>query len=131
MNFSNRLKVSVWGIICGGLLALVVVPALAQEEPVVRTNMTVVVTESDSGQPIANAHITLKFKEPRKYRSGKLIAYTAKTNPQGRYKFQNIPKGTIWLIVTSENHQSFGKNLELTDDNQVFEVKLKKPQPLL
>lgn len=128
MTFSSRLKV---GILCAGLLALVAVPVLAQDEPVERTNMTVVVMENDSGQPIGNAHITLKFKQPRKYRSGKFISYTAKTNPQGRYKFQSIPKGTIWLVVTCENHQSFGKNLELSDDNQVFEVKMKKPQPLL
>ncbi len=131
MISASRRKVGLWGAICAGLVALAVQPALPQDEPVERTNMTVQVIENDSGQPISNAHITLKFKQPRKYRSGKLIAYTAKTNPQGRYKFQSIPKGTVWLIVTCENHQSYGKNLELSEDNQVFEVKMKKPQPLL
>jgi hypothetical protein len=127
----NRLKGCIWGTVCGGLLAVAVMPAAPQEQPVQRTNMTVEVKEADSGQPIANAHLTLQFKEPRQYRHSKSVAYTAKTNPQGRYKFQDIPKGTIRLIVTSQNHQSFGKDLELTKDNQVFEVKLKKPQPLL
>lgn len=131
MICSNRLKGCVWGVSCAGLLALVVVPALAQEPPVERTSITVEVKEADSGQPVANAHLTLQFVEPRQYRRGKPTAYTAKTNPQGRCKFQYIPKGKIRLIVTSENHQSFGKNLDLTEDNQVFEVKLKKPQPLL
>jgi hypothetical protein len=35
------------------------------------------------------------------------------------------------LIVTAERHQSFGQDFELEQDNQVIEVKLKKPQPLL
>jgi hypothetical protein len=35
------------------------------------------------------------------------------------------------LVVTAERHQSFGKEIEVEEDNQVIEVKLKKPQPLL
>jgi hypothetical protein len=89
------------------------------------------VKEADSGQPVVNAHLTLQFAEPRQYRRPKPTAYTAKTNPQGRCKFQSIPKGKIRLLVTSENHQSWGKDLDLTEDNPVIEVKLKKPQPLL
>jgi len=131
MIWSNRLKGLVWGILAGGVLALIVLPALAQNPPVERANFTVVVKEFDSGQPVASAHLTLQFREPRTYRNAKPIAYTAKTNAQGRYKFLDIPKGTIRLIVTSENHQSFGKDFELSEDDQVFEVKLKKPQPLL
>lgn len=131
MICSKRLKGCLWGIICGGVLALAVMPAPAQEQPVERTNITVVVKEVDSGQPVANAQLTLQFLEPRKYRRGKPIAYSSKTNAQGRCKFQDIPKGAIRLIVTAEHHQSFGKDLEIIKDNQVFEVKLKKPQPLL
>jgi len=33
--------------------------------------------------------------------------------------------------VTSEHHQTFSKEFEVERDNQVLEVKLKKPQPLL
>ena len=131
MICSNRLKGCVWGVSCAGVLALVVVSALAQEPPVPRTDITVEVKEADSGQPIANAHLTLQFVEPRQYRRGKAMSYTAKTNPQGRCKFQYIPKGKIRLIATSENHQSWGKDFDLTKDNPVIEVKLKKPQPLL
>jgi hypothetical protein len=131
MIHSNGLKGCIWGIIYAGGLGLVVMPALAQEQPVERTNITIVVKEAGSGQPVANAQLTLQFREPRKYRSDKPLAYSAKTNAQGRYRFQNIPKGTVRLMVTAEHHQSFGKDLEVTEENQVFEVKLKKPQPLL
>jgi hypothetical protein len=127
----KRLKGSRWEAVCGGVLALAVMPAFARAQVVERTNITVVVKEADSGQPVANAHLTLQFREPRQLRSSKPMAFSAKTNSQGRYKFQSIPKGPIRLLVTAEHHQSFGKELEVTEDNQLFEVKLKKPQPLL
>jgi hypothetical protein len=105
--------------------------APAWADGVERTSLTVLVKDAVSDQPIANAHLTLSFREPRKLKRDKALSYSAKTNPQGRYRFVHIPKGTIRLLVTAERHQSFGQDLELEQDNQVFEVKLKKPQPLL
>lgn len=98
------------------------------------TNMTVVVKESDTGQPISQARITLQFTAPGgpgRFGKPQKIAYNAKTDAQGRYKFMDINKGTIVLSVTAPRHQSYGKELQLDKDNQVFEVKLKKPQPLI
>ena len=98
------------------------------------TSMTVVVKEADSGQPIGQAHLTLEFAEPgSKARLGKekKISYNAKTDSQGRYKFLDINKGKITLWVTAPAHQTYGQDLQLTKDDQVFEVKLKKPQPLI
>jgi hypothetical protein len=97
------------------------------------TSMIVLVKEADSGQPISQAHLTLQFTEPGGYgRLGKSkkITYNAKTDTQGRYRFVDINKGTIILTVTAPSHQTYGKELQLEQDNQVFEVKLKKPQPL-
>ncbi len=98
------------------------------------TSMTVVVKESDSGQPISHASITLTFSEPggtMRLGKPKKITYNAKTDAQGRCKFTDINKGAINLVVTDREHQTYGKDLELNQDNQVFEVKLKKPQPLV
>jgi hypothetical protein len=93
------------------------------------TNMTVIVKEADTGQPIFQAHITLQF--PAKFGKTKKIAYNAKTDIQGRYKFTGINKGTIVLTITATGRQTYGKELQLEKDNQIFEVKLKKPQPLI
>lgn len=95
------------------------------------TSVTVLVKDAATDQPLPNAHLTLSFKEPRKLKRDKGLSYSAKTNPQGRYKFVHIPKGTIHLVVTADRHQSFGQDFELEQDDQVVEVKLKKPQPLL
>jgi hypothetical protein len=67
----------------------------------------------------------------RRFGRSKLTTYSAKTNHEGRYTFTNIPKGSFYLFVTAEDHQSYGKELELERDNQLFEVKLRKPQPVL
>jgi len=98
------------------------------------TNMTVVVKETDTGQPISQARITLQFTVPGgagRFGKPQKLTYNAKADSQGRYKFMDINKGTIVLSVTAPNHQSYGKELQLDKDNQVFEIKLKKPQPLI
>lgn len=98
------------------------------------TSMTVVVKDNDSGQPIPQAHVTLEFFEPHGPtipRKPKKISYNAKTDMDGRCKLVGINKGPIVLTVIEPGHQTYGKELQLEKDNQVFEVKLKKPQPLL
>jgi hypothetical protein len=112
-------------------LALPALQVSAGAESVERTSVTVIVKDAVSDQVLSNARLTLIFKEPRKLKRDKGLSFSAKTNPQGRYKFVHIPKGTIRLVVTAERHQSFGQDYEIEQDDQVLEVKLKKPQPLL
>lgn len=98
------------------------------------TNVIVVVKESDTDAPVSQARLTLQFTVPggpTRLGKDKKLSYNAKTDTQGRYKFLDINKGQITLFVTAPGHQSYGKELLLEKDNQVFEVKLKKPQPLI
>jgi hypothetical protein len=108
--------------------------AQSQEGEGERINLTVVVTDAETGQPLNQARLTLEFTEPgdpSKLKRSKKLSYSAKTNAQGHYKFPNLPKGTIRLIVTAERHQTFSKEFEVDKENQAIEIKLKKPQPLL
>ncbi len=100
-----------------------------QRQPTPALSFSVVVKEADTGDPISQAKLTITFQQPGKLHHS--ISYGAKTNPQGRYRFTDIPKGTVRLIVTADHHQSYGKEFELEQDGQEVEVKLKKPQPLL
>ena len=99
-----------------------------EKQPIPAMSVNVVVKEADTGEAISQARLTLTFKSGKLHRT---ISYGAKTNAQGRYRFTDIPKGTIRLFVTAERHQSYGKEIELEEDNQFIEVKLKKPQPQL
>jgi hypothetical protein len=124
----------VHGLCWATIFLLGAFPAPAYADTPERTSVHVLVKDAGSDQPIANARLTLRFREPAgevKPSRSKVLSYSAKTNAQGCYKFSNIPKGTIHLIVTAERHQTFGRDFELEQDNQLIEVKLKKPQPLL
>ena len=133
----NTLAVAVWVSLSLLLFACLAQTAQAQNAKysTETTNMTVVVQEADTGTPISQAHISLQFSEPHgptiPNRKAKQITYGAKTDAQGRCKFAGINKGPIVLTITAPAHQTYGKELQLEKDNQVFEIKLKKPQPLI
>ena len=126
---SHHLRFRTWIVVGAAILLFCGVSKAAQQPPIPQFNVTVVVKEAEGGDPISQARLTLTFRQPGKLH--RTVSYGAKTNPQGRYRFTNIPKGTVHLFVTADHHQSFGKEIELEEDNQVMEVKLKKPQPLL
>ncbi|HZP01148.1 MAG TPA: carboxypeptidase-like regulatory domain-containing protein [Terriglobia bacterium] len=129
---SERRRITRLGLVGFGLVAGLLLCSL--RNPAAETNdvttVNVLVKDAESNQPINQAHLTLQFRMPGKVRS-KMISYSAKTNSQGRYKFTHIPKGTIRLLVTADRHQSYGKEIEIERDNQLIEVSLRKPQPLL
>lgn len=105
-------------------------PARAAEGE--RTNVHVVVTDRETGKPIYQARLTLIFEEKSstlKVKHSKPISFSAKTDLKGRYRFTDIPKGTVRLLVTAERHASFGKDIEIDTDNQEILVKMKLPQP--
>jgi len=115
--------------VCGLILG-----APVTSEAVDLTSVIVLVKDAETGKPLSQAHLTLEFREPgdpAKLKRSKFLSYSAKTNPQGRYRFVDIPKGAARLIVTAERHQALSKNFEVDKDNLVLEVSLKKPQPLL
>jgi hypothetical protein len=105
-------------------------PAWAEESNL--TNVNILVKEADTGEPIENAQITLRFKEnPGKLKRARTISMTAKTNAQGKCKVPLVPKGTIKLLVTAERRQSFGREFEIEEDDPLIEITLRRPQPLL
>jgi hypothetical protein len=119
------------GIVMAGCIAASL-PSAAAAKAGDRTNLNVVVTDAETGKPINQAKLTLFFREPRpQWKKTKTISFSAKTNVEGHCRFALIPKGSVRLMVTAERHGSFGKDFDVHEDDQVIEVKLKKPQPLL
>jgi hypothetical protein len=126
---SNHLRFRSWIFVAAAILLFCGVSKPAPQQSIPETSLTIVVKEADTGDPISQARLTLTFQ--RRGRLHRTVSYSAKTNAQGRYRFTNIPKETVRLFVTANYHQSFGKKIDLEEDNQVIEVKLKKPQPIL
>jgi len=119
------------GVACGCIAGAHPMLKAAETE---RSTLHIVVTDAETGKPINQARLTLQFQEPvSKYtfKRSRMISYSAKTNLEGHYRFTGIPLGTVRLLVTSERHESYGKDIEINKDDQEIDVKLKNPQPLL
>ena len=131
LGFAANKKLIV-GFLVGAVLFVGGLQSTLQAKKRERTNVHIVVKDAETNEPIFQARLTLRFKEPGgMFTRSRMRAYSAKTNAKGSYKFVGIPKGTIHLTVTAPEHQTYGKELEVEEDNQVIEVKLRKPQALL
>jgi hypothetical protein len=93
------------------------------------TNVIVVVTDAPTHKAIFQARLTLEFRDPDS-RRGKIISFSAKTDLQGKYRFTFIPMGPVLLMVTDPNHQTFGKQFQIAQQNQILKVSLRGKQPL-
>ena len=122
----NLAQLSV-AVACGLCVAVLLNTSTARAAD--ETSLRVVVKEAANDDPINQAHLTLQFKIPQKYRQDKWISYSAKTDKKGQCLFHHITKGPIRLMVTADGHQSFGKEYTIEKDDPVIEVKLRKPQP--
>lgn len=103
-------------------------PARARKHPPL-TNVTVLVTDAVTHKPLFQAQLTLEFRDTRR-RTGKAISLSAKTDVQGKYRFSFIPMESVVLVVTAANHQTFGKQFQITRPNQTIEAEMRTPQPL-
>ncbi len=120
--------------LAAGLLSLAGGAALHADSPNLVT-VNVVVTDSQTGRPVNQAHLTLIFQSPRDpnnaFKRAKTISYTGKTDAEGRCRFVYIPEGSVKLMATEDRHQAFGQTFEVDKDHSTLEVKMKPPQPLL
>jgi Carboxypeptidase regulatory-like domain len=96
------------------------------------TTVHVQVKDAKTGEPIYQARLTLRYREQGGFmRRSKIISYTSKTNKNGKGQFPLVPMGTVTLMVTAPDHNTYGKEFEITKENQLIEVKLQKPNPVL
>jgi hypothetical protein len=114
-------------VVCGLALAVFLNASTARAAD--EATLQVVVKEAANDDPVFQAHLTLQFRIPQKYRLDKWISYSAKTDKKGQCTFRHITKGPIRLMVTADGFQTFGKQYDIKKDNRVIEVKLRKPQP--
>lgn len=118
------------GMAIAFVLAMVVPSALFADAQV--TTVHVQVNDAQTGKPIYQARLTLRFREQGGFmRHSKIISYTSKTDKDGKGLFPVVPMGTVTLMVTAPDHNTFGKEFQITKQNQLIEVKLQKPHPVL
>jgi predicted proteasome-type protease len=118
-----------FGVIIVTLVAICMPVMLAAAQ---MTTVYIQVNDAKTGDPIFQAHLTLRYRVPGAFmRRTKIVSYTAKTDKNGKSQFPVVPRGTITLMVTAPDHNTFGKEIEITKDDQLIEVKLQKPHEVL
>ncbi|HXJ92244.1 MAG TPA: hypothetical protein VMT20_05125 [Terriglobia bacterium] len=135
MRYHLRIALTVGVLaLAAGLLSLVGGTALRADSPNLIT-VSVVVTDSQTGKPVDQAHLTLIFKKggdpDNAFKRSKTISYTGKTDAQGRCRFVYIPEGSVTLMATEGRHKAFGQTFDVSKDHSTLEVKMKPPEPLL
>lgn len=128
-RFHRRAILTV-AVICAGLW----LPTSGRADESELVSVNILVKDAGNDQPVSFARLTLQYQQEGskiKLKKGKTISLNAKTNLQGRYKFVNVPKGTVRLMVIADQRQTYGQEIQVEQDNQLIEVKLRKPQPLL
>ena len=118
-----------FGVIIVTLVAICMPVKLAAAQ---MTTVHIQVNDAKTGDPIFQAHLTLRYRVPGAFmRRTKIVSYTAKTDKNGKGQFPVVPMGSITLMVTAPDHNTFGKKFEITKDEQLIKVKLQKPHEVL
>lgn len=116
-------------VILAALVAICMPLSLAAET---MTTVHVQVNDAKTGDPIYQAHLTLRYRVQGGFmRRSQIISYTAKTDKNGKGQFPVVPMGTITLMVTAPDHNTFGKEFKITKDKQLIKVELHKPHEVL
>lgn len=95
--------------------------AVAQDEEV---RLEVTITAEETGDPVTNATVYLKYEEKRFLRKDKKIEFTSKTNDDGKAVFPPVPEGRVLVQIVAKGWKTYGKYHELEAPKQTLEVKL-------
>jgi hypothetical protein len=85
------------------------------------------VTAGEKDKPVEAASIYVRYSEPRKLRHAQKVEMNVKTTPQGKARVPYVPRGTVLIQVIAEGWKTFGKNFEITEDEQVIKIHLDRP----
>ena len=112
------------GLLLAALLLMAPGPgwsAGAQDEEV---RLEVAITAEETGDPVTNATVYLKYQEKRFLRKAKKIEFTSKTNDLGTAVFPPVPEGRVLVQIVAKGWKTYGKYHELEGPKQRLGVKL-------
>lgn len=98
----------------------------AAEDDQVR--LEVEITAEQSGEPIENAIVYVKFKQERFLFKDKKCEWSVKTNAEGKAAFPPLPEGQMLVQVVAKGWKTYGRYYTLEGPKQVLEIKLQEPK---
>ena len=85
------------------------------------------VTGGEKNKPVEAASVYVRYTETHKLRHDHKVEMNVKTTPQGKVRVPYVPKGTVLIQVIAEGWKTFGKNFDITEDEQLIKIHLDKP----
>ena len=90
--------------------------------------LTLQVVAGEDKQPVADAHVVVRFAEERMLRRNKTTSWETKTNRKGVAVLSGIPLGAIKVQVIAKGYQTYGDEHELSQPEEELTIQLEPPQ---
>jgi len=90
--------------------------------------LTLQVLNETNQQPVADAHIVVRFTEERILRRDKRVSWEAKTNRKGMIVLSDIPVGTVQVQIIAKGFQTYGDQHELEKPQEEVTIMLQPPK---
>ena len=87
--------------------------------------LEVLVTAEETGKPISQAAVYVKYQEERFLRRDKKEELSGKTNDEGRAILPTVKAGKVLVQVVAKGWKTYGQHYEVTGPRQTIEIKLK------
>jgi hypothetical protein len=92
------------------------------------TRLTLQVLNETNQQPVADAHVVVRFTEERILRRDKRVSWQAKTNRKGVLVLSDLPTGTVKVQVIAKGFQTYGDQHELAKPQEDLTILLQPPK---
>ncbi len=111
-------------------LSLFMLSSLPSRAATPGTKLTVQVNASDTGKPVDQASVIIRFRHGLNPVKMKKIQtnWETKTNQMGSVTIPEIPMGEVTIQIIAKNYQTFGDVFELTMPEQTIAIKINPPQ---
>ena len=116
-------------ILPAAVLGILAVMGAALDAQSPSTKLSVIV-KTQGGHPIDRASVVIRCMDRKLLKLGKhdCPEYEQRTNEEGKVSMPPIPQGKIRIQVIAKGYQTYGKDLEIKEDEKTVEVTLNPPQ---
>lgn len=119
-SWSMKTAAVIFGVLLTATLAFV------ENKPQQVSNLRFVVLKDYNGKPIRNASVILhQVSEAGRQSHGGL---ELKTDNDGKASYAGVPYGKLRIQVIAPGFQTYGKDHEISQPEQEFVIKLRRPQ---
>jgi hypothetical protein len=93
------------------------------------SKLKVSVVAADSGKPIGNASVYIRFPEGKTFftHKDKEAEMDFKTNQDGTVKVPSVPRGKILIQIIAPGWHTYGKWYNIEKDEEEIQIRLDKP----